>query len=278
MTITEMLAGNESARRPSRRSRSRAPSVLNEAYDYARPSSFSRGLRLDLERLAILLISGTASIGRERRDASRRRFPRADAGARSTTSRRCSQPKAPPGTTSCAPPATCATSNATTRRSTKSAPPSTRSRISIRCRLDGHPGDPVPAGLLVEIEAIAMFRTAAEGVTHDAPAGSGSGSLAGAARRRCSACARQPGRLCLRRQSARAARRTANCDRTPTRPRPAAVLAIHRAVLRALQQTGGVQRRGARCRHACKPQDVDEVRIGFLGPVSRTIPTKRSAG
>lgn len=36
--------------------------VLNEAYDYSRPSSFSRGMRIDLNGLAILLISGTASI------------------------------------------------------------------------------------------------------------------------------------------------------------------------------------------------------------------------
>jgi enamine deaminase RidA (YjgF/YER057c/UK114 family) len=36
--------------------------VLNEAYDYPRPSSFSRGMRIDLNGLAILLISGTASI------------------------------------------------------------------------------------------------------------------------------------------------------------------------------------------------------------------------
>jgi enamine deaminase RidA (YjgF/YER057c/UK114 family) len=36
--------------------------VLNEAYNYARPSSFSRGLRIDLNGLVILLISGTASI------------------------------------------------------------------------------------------------------------------------------------------------------------------------------------------------------------------------
>ena len=36
--------------------------VLNEAYKYARPSSFSRGLRIDLNGLVILLISGTASI------------------------------------------------------------------------------------------------------------------------------------------------------------------------------------------------------------------------
>lgn len=37
-------------------------SVLNEAYEYAKPSSFSRGMRVDLNGLVILLISGTASI------------------------------------------------------------------------------------------------------------------------------------------------------------------------------------------------------------------------
>src|SRR5271165_184461 len=35
--------------------------VLNEAYNYAKPSSFSRGMRIDLNGLVILLISGTAS-------------------------------------------------------------------------------------------------------------------------------------------------------------------------------------------------------------------------
>ena len=40
----------------------RAPEALNEAYSYARPSSFSRGLRLDIKGITILLISGTASI------------------------------------------------------------------------------------------------------------------------------------------------------------------------------------------------------------------------
>jgi 2-iminobutanoate/2-iminopropanoate deaminase len=40
-----------------------APEALNEAFDYARPSSFSRGLRLDFGAISILLISGTASIG-----------------------------------------------------------------------------------------------------------------------------------------------------------------------------------------------------------------------
>ncbi len=38
-------------------------SVLNEAFDYEKPSSFSRGLRLDFGNFSVLLISGTASIG-----------------------------------------------------------------------------------------------------------------------------------------------------------------------------------------------------------------------
>jgi len=36
--------------------------VLNEAFAYAKPSSFSRGMRIELNGLVILLISGTASI------------------------------------------------------------------------------------------------------------------------------------------------------------------------------------------------------------------------
>jgi enamine deaminase RidA (YjgF/YER057c/UK114 family) len=36
--------------------------VLNEAFHYAKPSSFSRGMRLDIGNTVILLISGTASI------------------------------------------------------------------------------------------------------------------------------------------------------------------------------------------------------------------------
>jgi enamine deaminase RidA (YjgF/YER057c/UK114 family) len=36
--------------------------VLNEAYVYDKPSSFSRGMRIDLNGVTILLISGTASI------------------------------------------------------------------------------------------------------------------------------------------------------------------------------------------------------------------------
>ncbi len=42
-----------------------APEVLNEAYNYKRPSSFSRGLRLDIAGYTVLLISGTASVSEE---------------------------------------------------------------------------------------------------------------------------------------------------------------------------------------------------------------------
>ncbi len=40
----------------------RASSILNEAYDYPRPSSFTRGLRIELGDYSLLLISGTASV------------------------------------------------------------------------------------------------------------------------------------------------------------------------------------------------------------------------
>lgn len=46
-----------------------APSVLNEAYCYQRPSSFSRALRLDLGSYSVLLISGTASVSEEGKTA-----------------------------------------------------------------------------------------------------------------------------------------------------------------------------------------------------------------
>jgi len=39
-----------------------APEVLNEAFCYAKPSSFSRGLRLEFGEIVLLLISGTASV------------------------------------------------------------------------------------------------------------------------------------------------------------------------------------------------------------------------
>jgi enamine deaminase RidA (YjgF/YER057c/UK114 family) len=42
-----------------------AAQVLNEAYDYQKPSSFSRALRLEFGGYKILLISGTASVNEE---------------------------------------------------------------------------------------------------------------------------------------------------------------------------------------------------------------------
>ena len=39
-----------------------APQVLNEAFHYPKPSSFSRALRIDLNGFVLLLISGTASV------------------------------------------------------------------------------------------------------------------------------------------------------------------------------------------------------------------------
>ena len=39
-----------------------APGLLNEAYDYALPSSFSRGVRVAQGNITILFISGTASV------------------------------------------------------------------------------------------------------------------------------------------------------------------------------------------------------------------------
>lgn len=42
-----------------------APGVINEAYNYQRPSSFSRALRLDFGDYKVLLVSGTASVNEE---------------------------------------------------------------------------------------------------------------------------------------------------------------------------------------------------------------------
>jgi 2-iminobutanoate/2-iminopropanoate deaminase len=41
------------------------PKVLNEAYNYQKPSSFSRALRFDFGGYKVLLISGTASVNEE---------------------------------------------------------------------------------------------------------------------------------------------------------------------------------------------------------------------
>src|SRR5664279_1473229 len=62
MTISEVLEGVMSATSIEKKAVC-APRALNEAYDYERPSSFSRAMRLEFGNVAVLLISGTASIG-----------------------------------------------------------------------------------------------------------------------------------------------------------------------------------------------------------------------
>ena len=59
--VLEEIAKAESMRKKA----ITAPEVLNEAPDYALPSSFSRGIRLDLGGVSVLLISGTASVGQQ---------------------------------------------------------------------------------------------------------------------------------------------------------------------------------------------------------------------
>ena len=60
-------ARTSSAAPPIGRRPMTAPAVLNEAFDYARPSSFARGIRFDLGDKAMLLVSGTASVDEEGR-------------------------------------------------------------------------------------------------------------------------------------------------------------------------------------------------------------------
>ena len=103
-----------------------ASSVLNEAYDYAKPSSFSRGIRFDLGDKSMLLISGHGEHRRRGRDPVRGRLPGAVVadvpqhhGAARVGGRDA-------GTTSSRPRATCATSSATTRTSTRSGRRSSR--------------------------------------------------------------------------------------------------------------------------------------------------------
>lgn len=42
-----------------------APHIINEAYNYQKPSSFSRALKLNFGEYKVLLISGTASVNEE---------------------------------------------------------------------------------------------------------------------------------------------------------------------------------------------------------------------
>ena len=61
-SVIEAVAPEQESHQPIPKRAVSAPEVLNEAYDYARPSSFSRALRLDIKGVTILLISGTASV------------------------------------------------------------------------------------------------------------------------------------------------------------------------------------------------------------------------
>jgi len=47
---------NVGAHKPIRKKAMSAPKALNEAYKYQRPSSFSRGMRLDIKGITILMI------------------------------------------------------------------------------------------------------------------------------------------------------------------------------------------------------------------------------
>ncbi len=70
-----ILAGNELSgyvypkiherRPPVEKVAVHAPHIINEAYNYQRPSSFSRALKLDIGDYKILLVSGTASVNEE---------------------------------------------------------------------------------------------------------------------------------------------------------------------------------------------------------------------
>lgn len=57
-----LFPGTSPSAAPIERRAVKAGEVLNEAYDYPRPSSFARGIRFDLGDKTMLMISGTASV------------------------------------------------------------------------------------------------------------------------------------------------------------------------------------------------------------------------
>ena len=62
-TVVATDIASNTPRKSIRKKAMSAPKALNEAYKYERPSSFSRGMRLDIKGITILMISGTASVG-----------------------------------------------------------------------------------------------------------------------------------------------------------------------------------------------------------------------
>ena len=63
IATNDLTTKHSDARKPIRKKAMSAPKAHNEAYKYQRPSSFSRGMRLDIKGITILMISGTASVG-----------------------------------------------------------------------------------------------------------------------------------------------------------------------------------------------------------------------
>ena len=132
--------------------------VLNEAYSYEKPSSFSRGMRIDLNGVTILLISGTASIDEEGRSVHigdfRAQMRRTLANITGLlTSEGCTWHD-------------MVRTTCYLRDIERDYEAFNEERTAfyrdlglIPCRRRPAFGNPLPSELLVEIEAIAMFRT-----------------------------------------------------------------------------------------------------------------------
>ena len=58
--MTERFVADQAKVQPIEKKKVTNLDVLNEAYAYEKPSSFSRALRLELGDVVVLLISGTA--------------------------------------------------------------------------------------------------------------------------------------------------------------------------------------------------------------------------
>lgn len=68
--IMQMLPVVGTGRRATRRNRSQqgpcalhVPGAMCEAYEYAKPAAFSRGMRVPLPGVSLVFVSGTASVG-----------------------------------------------------------------------------------------------------------------------------------------------------------------------------------------------------------------------
>lgn len=66
-TSSRVPESAEQVRKPVPKKAISAPQVIKEAYEYPRPSSFSRGVRVDIKGITILFISGTAAVDEQGR-------------------------------------------------------------------------------------------------------------------------------------------------------------------------------------------------------------------